>query len=606
MLKKSITIQDLHDDILVYVFEALALTDPPHALGVNYRPDAMSTISGSLYSLRRRKKPTSRRANIHQYHLGWIYATHVCRRWRTILLSLSSLWAGIVCHLPHVFDLLLDRARDASLNFDVRQLEGIDLVVLFPIIDYALENIDRARTLNCPFFRQQCEKARDSLSGRVLPNIVCLDISRPHPRVQHRFLYEEDDGLIAGDILRIDAPNLRTATLSEIRCYFTSPFLRSLQYLECGDDIDLHGYLFEVLRSVPMLESLRCKIGAESAGSQSASPATHEVIGLPHLKYICAWSTWSRDQTQGEAYRDAADFFRHISIPPTCDFHYKESSRPSNIGGWRTPFDTCGHRLRQLPYNAVSIQASDMWETCAYHVNVFFTHECNKPFGHFVAPYTGSYACCTERIPGRSGGRFLAPGVRLGVEEPYDPEDLAIGGHNRWSFPTVLPGIISYLRHDMITHLALNRIEYSFGSQDADRSLVVALQPFTAVTMLSVIAAGNDILRALAKGGIEGEQLVLPALRDLTVALEVDYGTDLEKTWDAQHCIAWWEPILAFLEQRQRDNVPICALRLTGWWEHESVRQRAEAEDNERMQSARELVEKLIDGRITEDVSHNI
>ncbi|KZV71904.1 hypothetical protein PENSPDRAFT_650330 [Peniophora sp. CONT] len=511
---------------------------------------------------------------------------------------MTSWWADIICRLPHAFNVLVSRARDVPLNLNVRQLEEINQAALFPIIDYALDHIVQARILDCPLFIEHCrgERPRESLTARAFPNLLSLNLSRAHYQVEIRPM--ANYGLITEVILHIDAPNLRTVTLDGMRCHFNSANLHSLQYLDCGKTTDIHGYLFQVLRDHPGLQSLRCRIDIDpSVSDHSLGLASGEVIEMPALKNLCAWN-WL-----GGPYGDAARFFRHVSFPSTCTFHYSEMARPSDLQGWRKPFDLVGHRLRQLPYDAASIHVSDSWEVSTYHLNVFFANELDGPFDHFVAPYTGTSACCTKSDPGHTGGKFLAPGVRIEVEEPYVPEDEEVGGQGRWLFATVLPGIISYIHSETITHLALTKIEHNFRVWESDPSLVVALRPFTAVTTLFVLSVDNDTLQALVSGNIGTEGPVLPALRDLTVGLEVYWSTDLESSWNPQQCDAWWEPLLAFLEQRKHDEVPVRTLRLKGWWENESVRLRAAYEDDEHMQSARELVDEIIDDRTVDDVS---
>ncbi|KAI0309792.1 hypothetical protein OF83DRAFT_22846 [Amylostereum chailletii] len=81
------------------IFAALASMDHPRQ---GHRPQKDARFPGSL---------------------GWVILSHVCRRWRSILLDMPSLWAKYVCALPTALDVFFERSRKCSLTirFDSRQ-----------------------------------------------------------------------------------------------------------------------------------------------------------------------------------------------------------------------------------------------------------------------------------------------------------------------------------------------------------------------------------------------------------------------------------------------------------------------------------------------------
>ncbi|KZV71898.1 hypothetical protein PENSPDRAFT_751437 [Peniophora sp. CONT] len=592
MIKKALSAQDLPNDVLVYIFEHLARADPPRHSKDRW-PDANVTISGALYDLSRRIPPEV--IYTPHYHLGWIIATHVCRRWRNIFLSLSNLWANIVFRLPQAFDTILYRSRDAPLDMTVRMLGLWGEKSLASLVDFALDHIGRARSLRCLFSREQGARVPDVISSTTLPDLLYLTIINS----SYSPYYRSDD-IITSSILNLHASNLVAVTLSGIRCSFNSPSLRSFQYLGCGRIQDVDGYIFHVLKSNPMLEVLRYTMDCQPSNHAVDPPPSDGVIELSRLRKLCV--------SNDARYGDAAYFFRRVSFPPTCTFHYSETARPADLEGWHSPLDLCGYRLGQQPYDAVSIHGSTAEPSSVYHINTFFLDQCTESFGHFVASYTG-YACCTNSTPAEESGIFLAPGVRLEMIEPHVPESDVPGGPGRWSFGDVLSSMVSHLRHEMITHLSLANIEHYFPAYGQD-ALVVALRPFTAVTTLSVLSENGrfrlpstSAFQALVDGSAKEKRPVLPALRSLTVG----FGTTLyervkNSSWGSEESDRWWRALLSFLEMRQSDGVPVATLRLNGWWEEEAVRERVQDTDVVHLQRARELVDQVVDDRTVDDL----
>ncbi|KZV60775.1 hypothetical protein PENSPDRAFT_693961 [Peniophora sp. CONT] len=63
---------DIQDDIIREVFKHASTDDPPRCTDEDDNPEWRD----------------------QKFHLGWIFMTHVCRRWRAIGLDMGTLWAS--------------------------------------------------------------------------------------------------------------------------------------------------------------------------------------------------------------------------------------------------------------------------------------------------------------------------------------------------------------------------------------------------------------------------------------------------------------------------------------------------------------------------------
>lgn len=353
MLLKHITIDDLHDDILSLIFDELARLDPPRWLRDAYRDNLLSS-----------HPDPSRRC----YSLGWIVATHVCERWRKILLSMSPLWAAIVCSLPKAFEALLDRARHAPLTVYIPTYNPESPERMKFILEVASSHTSDMRSLRCSIpAGPQHDHARGVLSSGALPHLHYLGLDFAYKRGKSSQRFKE--------MLHLDAPNLKTASLSGIRCQLTSLHLRSLEITKFGL-CERNGleYFLQLLQNAPELEDLLFEIDCGPLAIAASSPESD--VHLAHLKRLCACGNFRGDNL----LRNADAIFRRLTFPLQCSIHYMVTAHDLQTG-WQSASDALGHRLRQRPYNAVSFTSHMSVYEQNFDVSAFYTHECPASFG---------------------------------------------------------------------------------------------------------------------------------------------------------------------------------------------------------------------------------
>ncbi|VDB82825.1 unnamed protein product [Peniophora sp. CBMAI 1063] len=591
-------IHELDDDVLTHIFEELAELDDPGTADEEPARTSMSTISGALIAFGRRTyysypfpdHPPRRR-------LGWVAATHVCRRWRIIILTLSALWKRIIFSFPRSRDahfVLLQRAGGASLDLNLQRMNrGLNQHT------FALEHIESARTLQGLFPGRLHEEVHELLSSRRLPQLTDINIAQRGAR-----LPDSNDPLTKSTFC-LDAPNLRAATLSGLRCYFTSSQLRSLRLLAPSGCSDWSGRLPGLLRNTPLLEILHCDM--DYSPPQMRGQRHDGIVRLPNLQTVCI--RWDSSTVPDDAHI----FIHDIDIPPSCTFHINDISSAPQDSGWRKSLDICSTRWSLCPYNAVALYMcypSDMG-SCIVNVNTFHTEDRREPFGYYVAPYTAEHCCANIRTPATQYNRLnghrlrrVAPGIFMSISKDQELEEWD------WEPEDISREIVSHLRSDSVTHFVLN----GFGPLPVmtPNQLRSVLQPLVAVTSLFVISPRNNVLRlpfvSTTDSGNTGLPAapLFPALRDLTIGCdEIDtQAYDWDGYSGPDWCNAWWSPLLAFLEHRQRIGLPVHTLRVNGWWRIESARQVTALADQRNMQRARELAEGgVIDDRVVENVN---
>ncbi|KAI0029578.1 hypothetical protein K488DRAFT_88577 [Vararia minispora EC-137] len=225
---------DLNADIICEIFTLLAHTDTPNART-----------------------------------LGWIRATHVCRRWRAVGLHLSFLWAGIVCAIPRAVNVVLARARSSPLTFrcpdllsyeDDRRLLHAASAHLHSIQVLANNPASHAWLALFP--------------GKTLPRLHTLHLNLT---VLH------DD---VPSCAPINAPVLLSATFYGGKfLHINAPSLRSLSLLDQRVDV-LH--LLTVLRQCPSIEELAISSRTQTSSglyiSDQDSIDQHTSIDLLNLR----------------------------------------------------------------------------------------------------------------------------------------------------------------------------------------------------------------------------------------------------------------------------------------------------------------------------------
>ncbi|VDC02101.1 unnamed protein product [Peniophora sp. CBMAI 1063] len=230
------TAQRLPHDVLCELFEHLAAVDP-----AGLQPEA------------------DRRS------LGWIIATHVCARWREVGLSMSVLWADVVCTFPSVAiaDELLVRARDCLLYIAVGPRARVRY---FIPVSWGMKHLRRARTFRCHIdrwstFTDNHSEAYSALTESTLPFLQ-------HLHLFYNAKTERDDAL---PTLQLKCPSLLGAHFRNIlphASFAESASALSRLCLDIGHNAPSHDLSsgLSTLRDMPCLEHFELHIRAYNAG----------------------------------------------------------------------------------------------------------------------------------------------------------------------------------------------------------------------------------------------------------------------------------------------------------------------------------------------------
>ena len=116
------------------VYEHLAVSSPPGATRVSRNVSDIPSIG-----------------------LGWIVATHVCRRWRAIALGHKRLWADIILSIPstHAISELAKRSEPYPIRLDMDSIIRAscfrDATFLMQSVLHNETFLSRAETIVCSF-----------------------------------------------------------------------------------------------------------------------------------------------------------------------------------------------------------------------------------------------------------------------------------------------------------------------------------------------------------------------------------------------------------------------------------------------------------------------
>ena len=160
----SIQINDLPVEILAMIFTVLSVLNP-----AGWRFNTGGTGHSKTSTL------------------GWIGVSHVCRRWRIVLLDLGQLWADNVLALPceSAITTFLARARDSPVTLDLDMLvnnrDKTDLIDMFmgdPHLGGTLSVFSRARIINCSLCCDEPVIAPVDYCSTVLSTDAWMDLLR--------------------------------------------------------------------------------------------------------------------------------------------------------------------------------------------------------------------------------------------------------------------------------------------------------------------------------------------------------------------------------------------------------------------------------------------
>jgi hypothetical protein len=272
----------LPPEILVRVFHSLALDEPP-------------------YSYKR--------------SFGWIRATHVCRHWRQVALSDSSLWARI-SDIPIILNTaliseMLVRARNAPLeidiDIDVADRPGPDMFLLFTL------HLSHTRTLR--LHNQSTFESVEEIFSREAPVLEYFELQLS---VDSPITFRNLGGTT---LFKGQAPKLRAFCISQVCVpwsFIPRGQLTQLKIIFHDDEVstadapplgDARQFI-DLLVNCPALEILVLELCLPCDLSQSSRGQT---VHLPRLSRLCVGGPSSR----------VTNLLKMLRLPSTTTLHLR-------------------------------------------------------------------------------------------------------------------------------------------------------------------------------------------------------------------------------------------------------------------------------------------
>ncbi|KZV68231.1 hypothetical protein PENSPDRAFT_736045, partial [Peniophora sp. CONT] len=251
----SCPIVRLQSDLLVQVFNLLATFDPP-VRALHDQPG----------------------------HLGWITASHVCQKWRYVLLRMPLLWAKVVGAFPYpsACTTIFERCGEAPLTSwpsdDIKrgmmhgEYDGIGISKASS--ELALQHLSRVEAFGWQI-------SPESNLKENFAQFAIGDLSR----MRHLSIY----GFKASELVEaeaLSAPILETLFLRNVSFLVHAPSLRAL-HLHYTDDAKPPLTTFAILVELPLLEELDL-VGAIQ--EDCAHSADIELPRLASLQYSGKWA----------------------------------------------------------------------------------------------------------------------------------------------------------------------------------------------------------------------------------------------------------------------------------------------------------------------------
>jgi hypothetical protein len=202
-----------------------------------------------------------------------ISATHVCRRWRTTLLSFASLWAEINCAGDEQTRCFLERARAAALHVYLRSRFS----------HTALRNIIAPNISRMELLVAQPMTTVDTTA-------LCRDLSIPAPRLKALVIAPRSASWqYLPTIFNGELPELRRLTVERATfdlTQFRTPDLThlSLQYTAHGEPVMADLLVF--LEQVPLLENLTMIAAGPLCDDAGSHDDLDKVVHLPRLNQL--------------------------------------------------------------------------------------------------------------------------------------------------------------------------------------------------------------------------------------------------------------------------------------------------------------------------------
>ncbi|VDB90609.1 unnamed protein product [Peniophora sp. CBMAI 1063] len=336
---------DLHDDVLKCLFDWLALIDVP---GPTLR---FSEASDSEYHT---LPFTSEPLSFPQTRLGWITASHVCRRWRALLLNMPLLWAQIaggVFPSREICETIIERAGDRPLHFSQwREYRG-EHVTAESLASRAATVTELVHSYN---------DRLQVLALRIVDAMTDADaiLWRDFPELESLHLEHGDDlaGLSCANAF--NAPRLRNLRMHDVVFAPNAPALRSLYVVFTAGTYTLMPILLEALLTTPLLEDLELQEAYNVDGDDEESAVLSPQAKLPKLSTL----TFT-----GSSHNFALLWHSITSYPPGLCIEVKFIGRGSQLD----IFGSLGEALRYEENDTLRLSFFDRKEQGLFAMHLF-------------------------------------------------------------------------------------------------------------------------------------------------------------------------------------------------------------------------------------------
>lgn len=336
-------------DIICEFFEYAAAIDPPRATTLPPRLTRHQEREGHYNDFN------------ENFTLGWIYLTHVCRRWRAIGMSMASLWAHVTCFSgkPEVAAELLCRARECPITIDLFKYDVPpgDWPGALPKLDeWAEQHLERADILIAPGNSAVLHDANER--ALVLPMLRRVRLGKVQPSP-----------------VRWSAPNLRSAVLEgELLPPSSTHHLRSLHLHIDPDTSHIRmSLVHRFLSGCRQLEDL--EVYVNFLWCDYADDHQAEIISLERLKHAKISLSATKEE---EVVRFWEPFALRDDIALECvllPVDMKRDDHPLLL----SVLKTLAHKLSRAACDTVEVLSP--WEEGFYVCNLdvaAFPHACGR------------------------------------------------------------------------------------------------------------------------------------------------------------------------------------------------------------------------------------
>ncbi|KZV66804.1 hypothetical protein PENSPDRAFT_700616, partial [Peniophora sp. CONT] len=599
-----VAIQTLHDDVLCEIFYSAASLEPPASLtNEAYQPRHLYTAHICHLS----------------DHLGWMRLTHVCQRWRNILLGtgMSRLWGRVAFTYPPItaFPTLFSRSRNALLDTFLRTPSASGQLVSFHSerMRAAADNLARTRSL----------QVRGSVSADLLGFFADPALSLPYleelvlkfdygsPIQLHDIMHglappdeTVGDALSLGNIW-INGPNARSASVELVRLksgvavfhrlHLSLPSLRHLEVRIYDDSTQISNlqWLISLIRTSPLLETLSLDLTIENYTPDWDALFAGPPAPLPHLKQLIIKDCRSID---------LAPFTAQVCIDPpayifaSCGFIFERAAvtasnapqrtisfihnfgcylcRPGHVALHISVALSGGPPLSRIV--AVGLQSmpllkeSIILDTSSPHLGQFVWHPQEER--RVLGPLPDSVEISFRFLSTSSvcNAWIEALSSRIPNKELVEQLDLRV--------PHLMSrDWMSMLRHYLLLPMSALHLLYILEHLYASASVVAWVETI-------------DILRP-------SHTILFPALHTLVVAF---FAKPLGNDNPQDPLEAWWCPLIEVLTERHAYGSPIHTLRIVGTWARDFKEYRKDR-DAQLIARVVEVVDNVVDERVEKE-----